>query len=246
LIEGRLIISALRGTKLKSTTMEVLRVSEAKSENRMPGIVEVGVLAISTLSPSSSSAPAPARDTCDQTVGLDISGCKEVIMSTMKFISEDPKELTDSQFKSYTKTLMNKVEELIVRTHEFGDRCVETAQLREREKAYLYTLDIIEEMWMVLEKRNIIAYYSNKNGDKGAALNTLATEVEDSLLDKTIRHMQEMNGSLGDNGLPEKIKDKMDKFKEKLPRTAGLIDERRKEKEKDVIFSLDHWTIPSV
>jgi len=238
LIEGRLIISALRGTKLKSTTMEVLRVSEAKSENRMPGIVEVGVLAISTLanhsSSSSAPAPAPARDTCDQiTVGPEISGCKEIIMSTILSIEpdlvdpRDPKYLTDSEFESYTKTLMNNVEKLIERTHSIGEYYSRTARLREREKLYLETLDIIEKMWMVLEKGSIIAFYSNINGDEGAAMNTLATGVEDSLLDKTIRHLVKVR-SLGDNG-------KMKKFKDKLPRTAVLIDQRRTQKPKGSI-----------
>jgi len=233
--------------------MEVLRVSEAKSENRMPGIVEVGVLAISTLANHSSSS-APARNTCDQiTVGWDISGCKEGIMSTMKELPKEPKELTDSQFESYTKTLKNNVEELIKRTHKFGDYCFRTARLREREEAYLETLEIIKEMWRVLEKGNIIANYAWKHvvkdeeADKKEikpahkatyeetrAMYNLAHEVQDFLLDKTISHLVKVR-SLGDNGLPEKIKDKIDKFKEKLPRTAVLIDQRRTQKPKGSI-----------
>jgi len=239
--------------------MEVLRVSEAKSENRMPGIVEVGVLAISTLANHSSSS-APARNTCDQiTVGWDISGCKEGIMSTMKELPKEPKELTDSQFESYTKTLKNNVEELIKRTHKFGDYCFRTARLREREEAYLETLEIIKEMWRVLEKGNIIANYAWKHvvkdeeADKKEikpahkatyeetrAMYNLAHEVQDFLLKKTISHLQEMVGSLGDTGWPEKVKDKKDEFKKELPRTAGLINGKRLEEQKNLIFSLDY------
>jgi len=135
--------------------MEVLRVSEAKSENRMPGIVEAGALAISMFTPGHSSS-APARDTCDQISNIGgeikskISNIGGEIMSeicVMELLSD-----TFQGFDRCSKDLIGYLEKLIEITDNFVDCCENDEK---KYAAFRQTLEVIKTMWMELKNKRI-------------------------------------------------------------------------------------------
>jgi len=143
----------------ESTTMEVLRVSEARSKNRMTGIVEAGTLAIARNVAPEQPDKISALDDAISNKQEEYQKCRAGTLAIAKKIAEEQPDKISALDGAISKkqkeyqislarerkvlaTLAQDVEKLVQTTHHFASKC---ENVEGKCKVYKRTINIFKK-----------------------------------------------------------------------------------------------------